>query len=55
MVDDDPESQRAFELLDEAQREHDRGGPQEAKTAKVYQLDPTKALTPKPHTKGDDQ
>jgi hypothetical protein len=55
MVDDDPETQRAFELLDEAQREHDRGGPQEAKTAKVYQLDPTKALTPKPHTKGDDQ
>jgi hypothetical protein len=54
MVDDDPETQRGLELLAEAGREHHHGGTPEAKTVKVYQLDPSKVFTPKPKSKGDD-
>ncbi len=55
MIDDDPETQRGLELLAEAERDHQRGGNQEAATVKVFQLDPSKVFTPKPKSKGDDQ
>jgi hypothetical protein len=43
MVDDDPETQRAIDLMAEAQRDHQRG----QKEPKIYQLDPAKTFNPK--------
>ena len=52
MVDDDPDTQRALELMAEAEREHQRGRGQEPAT-EVYQLDPTKDVYAET-TKGDE-
>jgi hypothetical protein len=55
MVDDDPDNARALDLFAEAEREHQRGDTQETATVHSYQLDPNKAFTPTPDTKGDKQ
>jgi hypothetical protein len=54
MVDDDPETQRGLDLLAEAERDHQRGSKQESATAHTYQLDPSKAFTPKPDKEGSE-
>jgi hypothetical protein len=43
MVDDDPETRRALELLFEAERDHQRG----SEEPRGYQLDPAKTFNPK--------
>jgi hypothetical protein len=50
MVDDDPETRRALELMADAERESQRG--KESDAAKNYQLDPNKVFTAKPSKEG---